>query len=379
MKVAFVPTYVSGVMFYRVWQPYQILCKKFKRDKFVVTWYSTDQYTMHPWEWDLYDGRKFPLLYQHISTVCRWADVVVWMGLHTPKALELFSHMRAKYGKHFVSEFDDYIFSIPRYNAAWGPYRPGTGFTKIALDQIRGSDALIVSTPHLAELYKPLNDKVYVVENTVDLTLWKRAKGSSLRPNQGVTIGWMGGGTHTEDHEMVQDAVFEVLEKNENVRFHYVSGGPAPARFLGHSRIKWEHIFFGVDKYPRFVSRQKFHIGIAPLIDNEFNRGKSNLRWLEYSAMGIPTVASPVVHFKKTIRHGKTGLLAGNHAEWVDSLTRLVSEPALRENIGSAARREVERLWTPEIQARKYRAALEDIANAKPNARNTHYASQFIN
>ena len=371
MRVAFIPTYVSGVVFYRVWQPYQKLEKLFKKDKFVVTWYTPDQFTMHPWEWDLQDGQKNGILYQHIDAACRWADVVVWMGLHTHASLDIFVHMRAKHGKPFASEFDDYIFSIPRHNPAWGAYHPGTGFTRIALRQIKESDALICSTPYLADLYRPFNARVHVVENTIDVDLWEKA----VPGDKTTTIGWMGGGTHNEDHEMMQDAVLEVLEKCPNSRFHYISGGPPPGAYR-HPRISWDHDFKAIDKYPRWMSRKGFDIGIAPLVDNEFNRGKSNLRWLEYSAMGIPTVASPVVHFQRSIRHGETGFLARSRAEWVDLLMKLVREPELRENIGGAARREGKRLWNPEIQARKYRAALEVIANAKPNPRHADYACQ---
>lgn len=350
-------------MFYRVWQPYLFLRKLFK-DEFAVVWYEPDHFRMHPWEWHIYEDEKYQLIYRQLDAACRWADVVVWMGLHTDKALGLFMHMQAKHGKRFVSEFDDYIYSIPVSNSAYRVYKPGTDFTRIAIQQMKASSALIVSTPHLKKLYAAYNPNVHIVENTIDTALWRNP---NKHAGDKVVIGWVGGGTHNEDHVMIQKAVFEVLGKCQKAYFHYLSGCPMPKGYA-HARIKWEEDFKSIDKYPKWVSRKGFDIGIAPLVDNEFNRGKSNLRWLEYSAMGIPTVAAPLIHFKQSIKHGKTGFLAGTHDQWVHYLTRLVSEPALRENIGGAARREVKKSWNPEIQARKYRDALEVIANAEPNA-----------
>lgn len=363
MKIGFIPTYVSGVQFYRVWQPYQAMRKLYKRDEFSIAWYTPNQFTMHPWEWNLNEKDKFDDLYYCLDTMCKWADCIVWMGLHTPRALDLFVHLRSKHGKPFISEFDDYIYSIPFSHDAWSQFRPGMPLTTVSLEQVKRSDSLIVSTPHLQELYKHFCPDIHVAENAIDISLWRHPSRPQRGDRQRVTIGWMGGGTHNADHMMIRDSVFETLEKCPNVVFNYVSGGKRPEGYE-HPRIKWEATFQAIDKYPQWIARRHFDIGIAPLEDTEFNRGKSNLRWLEYSAMGIPTVASPVLHFKQSVRHGKTGFLAGTHEQWVDTLTKLVNEPALRENIGRAARLEVKNRWSPEVQARKYRAALSQVANA---------------
>lgn len=355
-------------MFYRMWQPYLALKRLFKKDEYAVTWYAKDCYEMHRWEADLYDDKGAQHLYQTLDAAVRWADVVVWMGLHTPRSVDLFLHLKAKHGKRFVTEMDDFVFSIPRYNIASIPYQPGSEMTQTALRQIRESDALIVSTPYLASKYAAFNDRVYVIENTINLSLWRKPSRPTGKERQGVKIGWMGGGTHNEDHVSVLPAILEALEKCPNLRLNYISGGPAPKQYLGHKRIAFEHAYRDIEAYPKWIAGKRFDIGIAPLIDNDFNRAKSNLRWLEFAAMGCPIVASNIEHFRRTVEHGKTGYLAGTREEWVKYLTELVDEPELRENIGGAARHEVETNWTPETQARKYRAALGEIANAVSNS-----------
>lgn len=359
-RIAFVPSNVSGVIYYRVWSPAEAMRKQ--GVKAAVLWYGSNIFQMHPWEEDIMTEEHGARLEDDIERACAWADVVVWMGLHTQQSIGLFREMKARYGKPFLTELDDYIFSIPAGNIASSVYAPGTELTKIMLEQIKISDGIICSTPYLANLYKPLNKKVYVVENSIDLSLWGR-RSSPARPRR-VTIGWMGGGTHNDDHRLVKDAVVAVLEQNKNAQFVYVSGGKCPEYFEGIQRLKWHHDFKAINKYPEWIKKFKFDIGIAPLMDNNFNRGKSNLRWLEYSALGIPCVASPLPHFKESIRHGETGFLASTKEEWIEYLNKLIREPDTRENTGNAARQEVKDKWNPKLLGKKYKTVIQEFLNA---------------
>ena len=93
-----------------------------------------------------------------------------------------------------------------------------------------------------------------------------------------------------------------------------------------------KHTKYHFDKYYKKLQKIDFDIGVAPLIDNEFNRCKSNLRWLEWSALGVPTVASRVVPFQ-CIRPNIDGYLAKNEKEWYTNLRALIEIPKLRERI----------------------------------------------
>ena len=364
-KVAFIPTNVSGVMHYRCWQ--QAEAMRAIGVEVAVLWYSTKQFLMHPWEEDILREDVGYLLKNDISKACEWADIVIWMGLHTTQSLALFHSMRIYHAKPFLTEIDDYIYAIPNRNIASTVYTPGSGLTRILTDQMQSSDGIICSTPYLADLYKNVN-KTYVAENFINFPSWRSRFTSPRR--QGVTIGWVGGGTHDEDHELIKDSVFEVLSKNKDVRFKYVCGGPCPEFFKGVPRLTWQHDFSSIKQYPKWVAKKGFDIGIAPLEDNNFNRGKSNLRWLEYSALGIPCVASPLPHFKESIVHGKTGFIASTHGEWVEHLERLINAPDLRDTIGTAARQEVKDKWNPKVMGRKYLNIIKEILNAKSNAVN---------
>jgi glycosyltransferase involved in cell wall biosynthesis len=81
-----------------------------------------------------------------------------------------------------------------------------------------------------------------------------------------------------------------------------------------------------------------FDIGLAPLVDNRFNRSKSFIKILEYAALGVPFIASPVGPYADHVVDGVTGFLASTPDEWAERLDQLIRSPWLRMKIGGAAR-----------------------------------------
>jgi len=78
-------------------------------------------------------------------------------------------------------------------------------------------------------------------------------------------------------------------------------------------------------------------IGLAPLPDNPFTRGKCSFKVLEYAAAGLPVVASPVGTNSEYIVHGQTGFLASRHEDWLSKVGELIREESLRQRMGAAA------------------------------------------
>jgi hypothetical protein len=110
---------------------------------------------------------------------------------------------------------------------------------------------------------------------------------------------------------------------------------------LSHPRVS--SIVPNMD-YGRFVSdfvRLNFDIVLAPLIDHPFNRGKSDVKWLEAGFCAIPGVFENLPPYSGSIEHGETGFLAGSESDWEDALAALIDDPALRQRIGGAARERI--------------------------------------
>lgn len=108
-------------------------------------------------------------------------------------------------------------------------------------------------------------------------------------------------------------------------------------------------------------------IGIMPLSDGPFERGKCGYKLIQYMACGLPVVASPVGVNEQIVDHGVNGLLAGSLDEWAAALRKLISDPALREQMGKAGREKVEKHFSLQVLAPRL---LQSIKNAISESKN---------
>jgi glycosyltransferase involved in cell wall biosynthesis len=92
-------------------------------------------------------------------------------------------------------------------------------------------------------------------------------------------------------------------------------------------------------------------MGIMPLPDTEWERGKCGLKALQYMALGLPSVVSPVGVNREIIDHGRNGFLATTEDDWVVTLDRLLVDPELRFRVGRAARVTVEERFSATVHA----------------------------
>lgn len=103
-------------------------------------------------------------------------------------------------------------------------------------------------------------------------------------------------------------------------------------------------------------------IGLMPLSDTAWNRGKSALKLLVYGSLGLPSIASPVGANKDVLIEGTTGHLVADAAGWERALVRLIGDARLRMEMGQAARENVERSWSVDTWAPVWAGLLEEVA-----------------
>jgi len=191
-------------------------------------------------------------------------------------------------------------------------------------EAMRLSNRVIVSTQPLADVYRDYCDDIRVMPNSLDDGAW----GHFYKPPQArqrLRVGWAGAGQHQGDLEMIQ----QVIEAFEN-EVDWVFMGMCPDKLRPH--IKEFHGFVSYVDYPAKLAALDLDIAIAPLEDNLFNRCKSNLRLLEYGAMGWPVVCSDVYPFRT---ENPPVLRVPNEKEaWIESLRRLIDDSALRHQMG---------------------------------------------
>jgi glycosyltransferase involved in cell wall biosynthesis len=207
---------------------------------------------------------------------------------------------------------------------------------------MRICDGVICSTAFLARRYRSVNPSTHVCRNGLDLRRYDLTR----VPRETVTIGWAGAQGHHRAFEAWLPALREVMVERAETRFMSVGQQFADelAEQFGPERAI--SIPFGaIESYPAAMSN--FDIALAPAGRTNFFRAKSDLRWLEASALGIPVIADPDVY--ASIEHGATGFHAGTPEQAGELMLALAGDRALRERVGAAAQETVRR--TRSIQA----------------------------
>ena len=220
---------------------------------------------------------------------------------------------------------------------------------------MRACDGIICSTDYIAGRYRSFNASVWVCQNGIDMGRYALTR----RPRDSVTIGWAGGTAHRPALLPWLRELLAVMDARPATRFMSVGvpGYAAPfAERFGAERaigLPWAPI----EAYPAAMA--SFDIALAPSANSAFFRGKSDLRWLEAGALGIPLVADPVLY--PAIEDGVTGLHAATPAEARAAMLALVDDAALRTRIGEAAREHVRERRTSAAVAAQWTAVFEQV------------------
>lgn len=200
---------------------------------------------------------------------------------------------------------------------------------------IKACRHVIVGSPFLYERTVEQNPRVTMIPSPVDLRRY------TLRPNTNgsgpVVIGWKGSRATSIYLEQLRP-VFELLARKYAQHIKIVVHGDPYFRPYGP--------FMEVRPFCLDTEISELHgydIGIMPLHNDEFTLGKCAYKALEYMAVGIPSVSSPVGFINSIVRSGVNGFLANTAGEWIEILSRLVEDSSLRRSVGQAGRQTVER------------------------------------
>ncbi len=237
-------------------------------------------------------------------------------------------------GVPVVLESDDDLINLPKEHPA-SPISVGlqSGLESSA----HLLSGFIVSTEHLASIFKKYGKPVYVVPNFIDDRLWQLTP--LKRDPELLVIGYMGTPTHKEDLDCAIPALKKLLHKYQG-KLELWLWGALPEDLRQNPGVK---LVAGLNvNYPQFAAdfiSNRPDIAIAPLRDVPFNYSKSAIKFFEYSLLRIPGVYSKVGPYATVVEDGKTGILVNNNfSAWMEALESLITEPSLRSRIGGSAR-----------------------------------------
>jgi glycosyltransferase involved in cell wall biosynthesis len=280
---------------------------------------------------------KWPEEYckQNVAKALTWCNILVMERQWDPQAIGLIDMFRKERSKVVIWEVDDYVSKVPDdYVIAkyWTPETVGSMH-----DIMRHVDALTLSTERLCKAYGEISGKpTYFLPNYIDASnpRWK----VTIPKTPGIIkIGYLAGHTHGPDLLTIKDVIKGILRDYPNVVFKIVGFQPDWLGELPPAQLEADPNFYDILNYP--VRMSDVDIGLAPLLDNEFNRvGKSNVKWLESSLHKIPMVLQNMPPYNSVVQSGVTGYLAKDPREWRQFLDKLIKDAKLRSRMGAAAR-----------------------------------------
>ena len=224
------------------------------------------------------------------------------------------------------------------------------------LDRLMSSAALITAgNRYLADRAKVAGARrIEIVPTVVDLSEYTR------RPEPIWThppsIGWIGTpSTWTEYMAPLMPLLIQVAEAH-SARIAVVGAGRAAAAHRLLDNLPWTE----ASEVERLHAMD---IGIMPLTDTPWARGKCGYKLIQYMACGLPVIASPVGVNTEIVEHGVNGFLASTETEWTQALRTLLSDPVLRARMGEEGQRKVEREYSLQIWGPRVAQLLRDVAS----------------
>lgn len=273
-----------------------------------------------------------------------------------PAVFELFI---ARSGVPIIFDFDDAIF-VP-YRSPSNGYLSLLKFPSKTRTICRVASHIMAGNAYLADYARQVNSRVTIVPTTIDTGIYTVRR---PRPEPRVpVVGWSGSYSTVQHLDTLRSALIR-LSKLEKFRL----------RVIGAPRYELDGVEVEATDWraeTEVDDLRSIDIGVMPLPEDPWSRGKCGLKALQYMALSIPTICSPVGVNSEIIHDGVNGLLAASEDEWVERMRLLLKSARLRRELGEAGRKTVEERYSAAVQAPRVYDVFETAAREKRRARDT--------
>lgn len=255
-----------------------------------------------------------------------------------------------KIGCPYVVDYDDALFhqyDMHRKSAIRSLY--GKKISSV----MRHASTVIAGNQYLAEYAQKADaKKIEILPTVVDL---RRYPSSVLPRSSGhiFTVGWIGSPSTSKYLAVIASALQEVCSGGAG-RLLLIGSGPVDLPGVDVECVPWSEAS-EVDLIRRC------DVGVMPLLDSPWEKGKCGLKLIQYMACGLPVVASPVGVNRSIVDHGDNGFLASDTGEWEHALSSLRGDESLRSALGTAGRAKVERLYSLQVAAPVFVRLLAEV------------------
>lgn len=242
-----------------------------------------------------------------------------------------------------LTDIDDDVLNVPDYNTGFKAYAAGDA-KRVVLLHARISDGLSVTVPRLADLYSPYNDHIDILPNCFDPTDWANLPTDPTRAtDRAVRVIFAGGIGRKADLDTIREPLTQLMATRPQVQLLFMGmmpdwaaeWAPSPtdptlnrAFFIGATDVR---------RYRRLMCWLRPDITLAPVVQNDFNRGKSDIKVLESGLYGAASICTRWETYKQVPEEAT--IKCDTPADWFAGLTALVDDTSLRRILTQQCRK----------------------------------------
>jgi glycosyltransferase involved in cell wall biosynthesis len=278
------------------------------------------------------------------NTLEQYDIVVIQRKLFSPAD---FWYIRRK-AKRIIYDFDDAImYRSPRSNHPYSFSRR----VKFAF-MVRRVDGVIAGNQFLQSAVLPYNPNVVVLPTPIDLSQYTLKK--DYDHGGPMTIGWFGSRSSLGFLRNLIPTFESLFKKYSNFQLKIVCSEFLDSESIPIIKKKWSLT-------EEVEDLQSFDIGVMPLSDDLWSKGKCGLKILQYNSVGVPTVCTPVGINREIVEDGVNGFWAQNEVQWEGCLSTLIDERERRKEMGLKGREIVKKRYSLEVTAPRLLSALKEM------------------
>lgn len=296
--------------------------------------------------WLAYFGRRVAALRRRPRPDLIWLEyeALPWLPW-------VFEHMLLPGGVPIVADYDDAVFH--RYDLH--SKTPVRWLLGKKIDRVMAGSAMVIAgNAYLAERARSAGAPgVQIVPTVLDIVNY------SARPQEtdhgSRRVGWIGVPSTWSAYMAPMMPLLGSVAQAHGARLTAVGAGLAAEPHPLLDNLAWS-------EETEVTRIQEMDIGIMPLTDTPWARGKCGYKLIQYMACGLPVVASPVGVNADLVEHGVSGFLASTDEEWREALGILLSDRELRRRMGAEGRRKIERQYSLQVWGPRLAGMLQDVA-----------------
>jgi glycosyltransferase involved in cell wall biosynthesis len=279
----------------------------------------------------------------------RWADVTV---LHQIKLSSIEARLFAAYSRGLIFDVDDAIYVRKPRRLGDVPDESAWRKKKFAAT-CRWADAVAAGNDVLAGVARTSAREVVVLPTSIDIASYQP---TTAGPSDPPSVAWIGSPENLIYLDMIRPALARLTKRHPALKLRVICSEFPQWGDVAVERVAWSSA-------TEAQSLAGAHIGVMPLTDDAWSRGKCAFKLLQYMAAALPCVASPVGANTEAVLDGINGFYATDVDEWERSLERLIVSPQLRASFGEKGRAHVQERYSLRAYRDNYLSLLARVAS----------------